>query len=116
MYRPPKRGDVVATWFRESDGTYSPRLVLLLQPPEIKGPFTDRLLGAPITSALRDATTRLTFGPESYEGHSMGLTMRSQVCLDDISAVPLRRARLVGFCPVMDQVDTLLRKVVGLST
>ena len=115
MYRPPKRGDVVSTLFRRSDGTYSPRLVLLLQPPDVKGPFTDRLLGAPITSAIRDAETRLTFGPESYEGHSMGLTLRSQVCLDDLSAVPLHRARLVGFCPAMDQVDVALHKVLGLS-
>ncbi len=45
----------------------------------------------------------------------MGLTLRSQVCLDDLSAVPLHRARLVGFCPAMDEVDVALHKVLGLS-
>lgn len=50
-----------------------------------------------------------------FTAEELGQTLRSQVCLDDISTVPLHRAKLVGFCPAMEQVDSLLRKVVGLD-
>lgn len=111
----PRRGDVVRVPLLSTDRTeflWHPALVV--QDPGVKGPF-NKLLVAAITSKVRPAPTRILVQGGSHEGREMGLRLTSQICVDDLSAVPVFGMDVVGRCPFMSDVDALLHRILALS-
>ncbi len=110
----PRRGDVVRVPLLTADRTrYLHHPALVVQDPGIKGPF-DKLLVAAVTSHVRPSSTRILVKSGTHEAQEMGLPLTSQICLDDLSAVPTFAMEVVGRCPFMSDVDQLLRRVLAL--
>jgi mRNA interferase MazF len=110
------RGGVYLVEFPNIDfSTWKPRPALLVQNPSIRGPYPDVLVAA-ITSAIEtEGPTRLLVEMRSPEGRAMGLLTDSVIALDNLATVPERRfRRQLGVCPVMVEVNRVLRKVLSL--
>ena len=111
----PRRGEVVRVPLLSADRTrYLLHPALVIQDPQLKGPF-DKLLVAAITSRVRRSPTRILVETGSPDAAEMGLRLTSQVCLDDLSAVPTFAMQVVGGCPFMGDVDGLLRRILRLG-
>ena len=116
MTAPLRRGGVYLVEFPNIDfRTWKPRPALMVQDPSVRGPYPDVLVAA-ITSSVETAgATRLLVPMDSPEGQAMGLRTDSVIAHDNLATVPeARLMRQLGTCPVMPQVDAILRRVMGL--
>lgn len=111
------RGSVYLIEFPNIDfRTCKPRPALLVQDPMVRGPYPDLLVAA-ISSAVETAgPTRMLIRKDSAEGRAMGLRTPSVIALDNLATVPESRLlRQIGTCSVMNNVDAVLRSLLGLT-
>lgn len=111
------RGGVYLVEFPNIDfRTWKPRPALLVQDPNVRGPYPELLVAA-ITSSIETAgPTRPLFRMASPAGRAMGLRTDSVIALDNLATVPESRLmRQLGSCPDLTVINEILRKVLGLS-
>jgi mRNA interferase MazF len=110
------RGEVYLVEFPNIDfATSKPRPTLLVQDPSVHGPYPDVLVAAITSSTETEGTRRLLVQMRSPEGRAMGLLTDSVIALDNLATVPESRSRRqLGTCPVMPQVDQVLRRLLSL--
>ncbi len=111
-----KRGDVILVKFPNSDLiTYKKRPGLVVQDETINTGLSQRLI-VQITSKLkRTGPSRLRVNQGSLEGQQMGLLSDSVIVADNIATVPDKAIdKVIGTCPVMANVETSLRPILGL--
>ena len=112
-----RRGGVYLVEFPNIDfRTWKPRPALLVQDPGFRGPYPDVLVAA-ITSAIETAgRTRIQVRMDTVEGRTMGLKTDSVIALDNLATIPEERLlRQLGTCPMMTEVDGVLRRLFGLG-
>lgn len=116
----PRRGDVVRVLFRNldphrPDEPFKTRPALVLQGEGVQGPYTRWVMASFTTNLEAKSSTRIFVGGKRAEAREMGLARDCMLCLDDLETIPpWRVVSIVGRCPFMDQVDPILRRVVGL--
>lgn len=111
-----ERGGVYLVEFPNIDfRSWKPRPALLVQDPSVRGPYPDVLVAAITSSTETAGPTRPLVHLRSPEGRSMGLRTDSVIALDNLATVPLvRLLKELGTCPLMGQVDDVLRALLGL--
>ncbi len=112
-----RRGGVYLVGFPNIDfRTWKPRPTLLVQDPNVRGPYPDLLVAA-ITSSIETAgPTRILIQMNTVEGRAMGLRTDSVIALDNLATVPENRLmRQLGTCPIMPAVDRILKRLFSLS-
>lgn len=111
-----KRGDVILVRFPNSDfKTFKKRPVLVVQADDVETRLSQRLVAVITSNLNRTGSTRVLIVKDSPEGQQMGLVADSVVVADNLATVLDREVdRVIGTCPVMDQVDAALRIALGL--
>ncbi len=110
------RGGVYLVEFPNIDfATWKPRPALLVQNPSVRGPYPDLLVAAITSSTETEGPTRLLIPVRSPEGRAMGLLTGSVIALDNLATVPENRIRRqLGACPIIGQVERVLRQILSL--
>ncbi len=111
------RGCVYLVEFPNIDfRTWKPRPALLVQDPDVRGPYPDVLVAAITSTVETTGPTRPLVRMVSPEGLAMGLRTDSVIALDNLATVPESRLmRQLGSCPDMAMINEILRRVLGLS-
>lgn len=111
-----RRGDVLLVIFPDSSlKTYKQRPALVVQSDSVTTGLSQHIV-AMITSNLgRTGETRIPVSLASPEGKRMGLLTDSVIVADNLATIHEKAiSRVIGTCPIMDQVDVALRKTLGL--
>ena len=96
--------------------TWKPRPALLVQDPNVRGPYPDLLVAAITSSVDTVQPTRPLFRMASPEGRAMGLRTDSVVALENLATVPeTRLMRQLGSCPDMTLINEIPGRLLGLS-
>ena len=111
-----KRGTVILIRYPHSNRvTYKKRPALVVQDESAETGLAKRLVVAITSNLQRTGETRVFVARDSPEGEQMGLLTNSVIMADNIAAVIPREAdKVIGRCTVMPEVDSTLRKVLGL--
>lgn len=111
-----KRGDVILVRFPNSDlKTFKKRPALVVQADDVNTGLRQRIVALITSNLARTGETRVTIQKDSPAGQCMGLRTDSVVVADDLVTLLDREIdRAIGTCPVMDQIDTSLRRALGL--
>lgn len=111
-----KRGDVILVRFPNSDlVTYKKRPALVVQADDIRTELPQKIVALITSNLRRTGETRVRVEKDSDAGKQMGLIFDSVVILDNLVTVgDLQVDRVIGSCPIMEQVDAALRRVLGL--
>src|SRR5579859_7432252 len=111
------RGGVYLVEFPNIDfRTWKPRPALLVQNPDVRGPYPDLLVAAITSSVETVGPTRPLIRQASPEGREMGLRTDSVIALDNLATVPESRLMgQLGRIPSMAAVDAILQRLLGLS-
>jgi mRNA interferase MazF len=111
-----KRGDVILVKFPYSDLVrYKKRPALVVQDETVETGLSQRVV-VQITSNLeRTGETRVLVRKESPEGLAMGILSDSVIVADHLATVlPREIDKVIGRCNCMSEVETALRRVLGL--
>ena len=110
-----RRGDVVLVRFPYADLMGSGlRPALIVLSDQVRTELGHCLI-VQITSTPRVGPSRIAIAAESSTGKAMGLRMNSVMLVDIIQTVEFSMVeRLIGRCPSMDEVDSVLRLVLNL--
>jgi len=111
-----KRGDVIIVRYPNSDlTTYKKRPALVVQADGVETGINQSVVALVTTNLQRTGPTRVRFDAGSREGRAMGLASDSVVATDSLATVLHREIdKVIGACPAMQEVDTALRKTLGL--
>lgn len=112
-----RRGGVYLVEFPNIDfRTWKPRPALLVQDPNVRGPYPDLLVAAITSSVETVGPTRILVQMNTAEGRAMGLRTDSVIAMDNLATVPEDRLmRQLGTCPIMPTVDMILKRLFSLS-
>ena len=95
--------------------TYKPRPALVVQDHTVPTGLQQKVVIC-ITTKDRRGPTRMRVRANSPEGLQMGLPADSTMVADNIATVPeWAIQRTLGTCPVMTDVNLLLRRALGIS-
>jgi mRNA interferase MazF len=111
-----KRGDVILVKFPYSDLIrYKKRPALVVQDETVETGLSQRVV-VQITSNLeRTGKTRVLVRKDSPEGLAMGIISDSVIIADHLATVlPREIDKVIGRCNCMLEVETALRRVLGL--
>jgi len=111
-----KRGDVILVKFPYSDlVSYKRRPALIVQDETVETGLSQRVL-IQITSNLdRTGDTRVLVRKDSPDGQAMGILSDSVIVADHLATVlPREIDKVIGRCTCMPEVETALRRVLGL--
>ena len=111
-----KRGDVILVKFPYSDlKRYKKRPALVVQDETAETGLSQRVV-VQITSNLdRIGDTRVLIAKDSATGQAMGILSDSIIVADHLATVlPREIDKVIGRCTCMPEVDTALRRVLGL--
>jgi mRNA interferase MazF len=111
-----KRGDVILVKFPYSDLVrYKKRPALVVQDETVETGLSQRVV-VQITSNLeRTGETRVPVRKDSPEGLAMGLLSDSVIITDHLATVlPREIDKVIGRCNCLPEVETALRRVLGL--
>lgn len=111
-----KRGDVILVLYPNSDlQTYKKRPALIVQADDVNPELRQRIVALITSNLNRTGLTRVTISKNSSACQQMGLLTDSVVVADNLATVLEREVnRVIGNCPIMEQVDLALRKALGL--
>ncbi len=109
---PYKRGDVILVRYPNSDlVTYKRRPALVVQADDVDTGLRQRLVALITSNLSRTGETRVAIQKDSAVGQQMGLMADSVVMADNLATVLDREVdRVIGTCPVMEQVDAALKR------
>jgi mRNA interferase MazF len=112
-----KRGDVVLVRYPHSDlMTFKKRPALVVQDDRIKTGLEQRIIVQITSNMNRTGPSRVSVHKASVSGHAMGILQDSIVMTDSIMTIlPREIEKTIGKCPVMDDVDNALRRILGLG-
>ena len=113
---PFKRGDVILVKFPYSDLVrYKKRPALVVQDETIETGLSQRVV-VQITSNLeRTGDTRVRVSKDSPAGLAMGILSDSVIVADHlVTVLPREIDKVIGRCNCMPEVDTALKRVLGL--
>ena len=111
-----KRGDVILVKFPYSDlVSYKRRPALIVQDETVETGLSQRVL-IQITSNLdRIGDTRVLVRKDSPAGQAMGILSDSVIVADHLATVlPREIDKVIGRCTCMPEVETALRRLLGL--
>jgi len=111
-----KRGDVILVKFPYSDlVSYKRRPALIVQDETVETGLSQRVL-IQITSNLdRTGDTRVLVRKDSPDGQAMGILSDSVIVADHLATVlPREIDKVIGRCTCMPEVETALRRLLGL--
>ena len=111
-----KRGDVILSKFPYSDPVrYKKRPALVVQDETVETGLSQRVV-VQITSNLdRTGDTRVPVRKNSPDGQAMGILSDSVIVADHLATVlPREIDKVIGRCTCMPEVETALRRVLGL--
>jgi mRNA interferase MazF len=111
-----KRGDVILVKFPYSDlVSYKKRPALIIQDETVETGLSQRVV-IQITSNLdRTGDTRVLVRKDSPDGQAMGILSDSVIVADHLATVlPREIDKVIGRCPCMSEVETALRRLLGL--
>ena len=111
-----KRGDVILVKLPYSDLVrYKKRPALVVQDETVETGLSQRVV-VQITSNLeRTGETRVPVRKDSPEGLAMGLLSDSVIITDHLAMVlPREIDKVIGRCSCLPEVETALRRVLGL--
>jgi mRNA interferase MazF len=111
-----KRGDVILVKFPYSDLVrYKKRPALVVQDETVETGLSQRVV-VQITSNLnRTGDTRVPVKKDSPEGQAMGILSDSVIVADHLATfLPREIDKVIGRCTVMPEVETALKRVLGL--
>lgn len=111
-----KRGDVILVKFPYSDLVrYKKRPALVVQDETVVTGLSQRVV-VQITSNLdRTGDTRVPVRKDSPDGQAMGILSDSVIVADHLATVlPREIDKVIGRCTCMLEVETALRRVLGL--
>lgn len=111
-----KRGNVILVLYPNSDlQTYKKRPALVVQADDINTGLRQRIIALITSNLNRTGVTRVTIQKNSSVCQQMGLLTDSVVMADNLATVLDREVdKVIGNCPIMDQVDSALKKALGL--
>lgn len=111
-----KRGDVILVLYPNSDlHTYKKRPALVVQSDDLDTQMSQRIVALITSNLNRTGETRIRIYKNSSVCKKMGLVSDSVVMVDNLATVQEREVdRVIGNCPIMQQVDIALRKTFGL--
>jgi mRNA interferase MazF len=113
---PFKRGDVILVKFPYSDLVrYKKRPALVVQDETVETGLSQRVV-VQITSNLeRTGDTRVCVSKDSLAGQAMGILSDSVIVADHLATVlPREIDKVIGHCTCMSEVESALRRVLGL--
>jgi mRNA interferase MazF len=111
-----KRGDVILVKFPYSDLVrYKKRPALVVQDETVETGLSQRVV-VQITSNLdRTGDTRVPVRKNSPDGQAMGILSDSVIVADHLATVlPREIDKVIGRCTFMPEVETALKRVLGL--
>jgi len=111
-----KRGDVILVKFPYSDlVSYKRRPALIVQDETVETGLSQRVV-IQITSNLdRTGDTRVLVRKDSPDGQAMGILSDSVIVADHLATVlPREIDKVIGRCTCLPEVETALRRVLGL--
>ena len=111
-----KRGDVILVKFPYSDlVSYKKRPPLIVQDETVETGLSQRVV-IQITSNLdRTGDTRVLVRKDSPDGQAMGILSDSVIVADHLATVlPREIDKVIGRCTCLPEVETALRRVLGL--
>ena len=111
-----KRGDVVLVKFPYSDlVSYKGRQALIVQDETVETGLSQRVL-IQITSNLdRTGDTRVLVRKDSPDGQARGILSDAVIVADQLATVlPREIDKVMGCCTCMPEVETALRRLLGL--
>lgn len=113
---PFRRGEVILVRYPHSDlRTYKKRPALVVQADDVDTGLRQRVVALVTSNLQRTGPTRVRIAHDSDAGRAMGLLSDSVVVADNLATVLDREVdKAVGTCPLMDWVDTALRRALGL--
>ena len=111
-----KRGDVILVLYPNSDlQTYKKRPALVVQSDDVDTQISQRIVALITSNLKRTGVTRVRIYKNSSVCKQMGLVKDSVVMVDNLATVQDREVyRVIGDCPIMEQVDIALRKIFAL--
>ena len=112
-----ERGDVLLVRFPDSNlTTFKLRPALVVQNPAVETGLDQRIVAMITSNTRRGGLSRVFVAQASAEGRAMGLLSDSVVVADNLATVAsFAVARVLGKCPIMEQVDRALRAILGLE-
>ena len=111
-----KRGEVILVKFPYSDMVrYKKRPALVVQDDSVETGLSQSVV-VQITSNLdRTGDTRVLVRKDSPDGQAMGILSDSVIVADHLATVlPREIDKVIGRCTCMPEVETALRRVLGL--
>lgn len=111
-----KRGDVVLVNFPYSNLTQVvQRPALIVQDETVSTGFNQWIVVQITSNLIRTGPSRVRVNKSSPEGRQMKLLQDSVIMTDKIATLDNREILdTVGRCPIMPQVDSALKKILGL--
>ena len=111
-----ERGDVILVLYPNSDlQTYKKRPALVVQSDDVDTQISQRIVALITSNLKRTGATRVRIYKNSSVCKQMGLVKDSVVMVDNLATVQDREVyRVIGDCPIMEQVDIALRKIFAL--
>lgn len=111
-----KRGEVILVKFPYSDMVrYKKRPALVVQDDSVETGLSQKVV-VQITSNLnRTGETRVLVRKDSPDGQAMRILTDSIIVADHLATVlPREIDKVIGHCTCMPEVETALRRVLGL--
>lgn len=111
-----KRGDVVLLLFPHSDLlTAKRRPALIVQSDNIDTGIQQKVVAMMTSNLLRTGPTRVQVEAQSATGKAMGIQVDSAIVCDNLATVLNAQIdKLLGHCPVMQDVEVALRATLAL--
>ncbi len=111
-----KRGDVVLVYYPHSDlMTFKKRPALIVQADDIKTGLPQKLVAMITSNLARVGETRVTVLKDSDLGKAMGIRIDSVVVSDNLMTIEDQIIdRKIGHCSDMNDVNTALKKTLGI--
>lgn len=111
-----KRGDVVLVKFPYSDLVrYKKRPALVVQDETLDTGLDQRVVVQITSNLSRVGESRVPVRKDSPDGQAMGILSDSVIVADHLATVlPREIDKVIGRCTCMPEVETALRRVLGL--
>ncbi len=111
-----KRGDVILVLYPNSDlQTYKKRPALVVQSDDVDTQISQMVVALITSNLNRTGAMRVRIYKNSSVCKQMGLMTDSVVMVDNLATVQDREVdRVIGDCPIMEQVDIALGKIFAL--
>jgi mRNA interferase MazF len=113
---PFKRGDVILVKFPYSDLIrYKKRPALVVQDETVETGLNQRVVVQITSNMERTGDTRVRISKDSPAGLAMGILSDSVIVADHLATIlPREIDKVIGRCHCMPEVETALKRVLGL--